>query len=453
MPKKIRCALYDRVSTDSQVENGISLDTQKDALTEYAKNHGYEIVGYYSDEGITARKKMQNRKELLRLLEDIKQDKVDLVLVTKLDRWFRNIKDYHNTQAILEAHNCNWKTIFEDYDTSTSNGRFAINIMLSVNENECDRDSERIKSVFAFKKKNRELVSGAPAYGYITVDKKLEKDPATKHIVEDVIEHYFSCYSKRNTVFYIREKYGENAPSEYKINRILGSCKTYTGEMYGIQGYCEPYLTQEQYRKIQAVSDSKSYPHTNEPYIFSQLIHCPVCGATMTGFVKKQKLKSGNVSMYKRYRCTKKFQRHHNGACLTESAVEDYMIRHVVPSLDSKIFQIKNQQKKLAKKDNTPKIKAELSRLNILFQKGRITETYYEEEYTRLERKLNEEEKQQNSAQLKTYLSILEHFSGEWLDLYKKLDAEHKRAFWKNFIKEIQVDPETHKISGFDFLE
>ena len=221
MPKTIRCALYDRVSTDSQVENGISLDTQRDALTEYAHKHGYQIVGYYSDEGITARKKMQNRKELLRLLDDVRHDKIDLILVTKLDRWFRNIKDYHNTQAILEAHNCNWKTIFEDYDTSTSNGRFAINIMLSVNENECDRDSERIKSVFSYKKKNRELVSGAPAYGYITKDKKLVKDPATKHIVEDVISYYFMYFSKRNTIYYIQEKYKDLAPSSYKINRIL----------------------------------------------------------------------------------------------------------------------------------------------------------------------------------------------------------------------------------------
>lgn len=452
MAKRIRCALYDRVSTENQAENGISLDTQKDALTEYAKSHGYEIVGYYSDEGITARKKMQNRKELLRLLEDVQRDKIDLILVTKLDRWFRNIKDYHNTQAILEAHNCNWKTIFEDYDTSTSNGRFAINIMLSVNENECDRDSERIKSVFAYKRKNRELVSGAPAYGYVTVDKKLEKDPKTRPIVEDVIEHYFSCYSKRSTIFYIREKYGDDAPSEHKIGRILGKCKTYTGEMYGIQGYCEPYLTPEQYRKIQTLSDSKTYSRTAEPYIFSQLIRCPVCNATMTGFVAKKALKDGSVSKYKRYRCSKKFQNNHGGACITESVVENYMICHVVPSLDSKIFQIKNLQKKAGKKDNTAKIKAELERLNILFQKGRITEAYYDEEYVRLEKNLNEEVKQQSDRQLEAYLSILEYFSGKWLDLYRKLDAEHKRAFWKNFIKEIHIDPKTHKISGFDFL-
>ena len=111
--KKIRCALYDRVSTDLQVKDGLSLEAQRYALTNYAISHGYEIVDYYTDEGITSRKNMQNRKELVRLLNNVKADKIDLILVTKLDRWFRNIKDYHNTQAILEAHNCNWKTIFE----------------------------------------------------------------------------------------------------------------------------------------------------------------------------------------------------------------------------------------------------------------------------------------------------------------------------------------------------
>ncbi len=451
MSKKIRCALYDRVSTENQVEHGISLDTQKDALTEYALNHGYEIVGYYSDEGITARKKMQNRKELLRLLDDVKRDKIDLILVTKLDRWFRNIKDYHNTQSILEAHNCNWKTIFEDYDTSTSNGRFAINIMLSVNENECDRDSERIKSVFAYKKKNRELLSGTPAYGYITVDKKLQKDPNTRHIIEDTIRHYFSCYSKRNTVFYIQGKYGKDAPSEYKINRILGNCKTYTGEMYGIQGYCEPYLTLEQYQKIQSVSDSKTYRHTNGAYLFSQLIRCPVCNTAMTGFVKKQKRKDGGVSFYKRYRCYKKFQNRHNSACISESVIEDYMMHHVTQSLDHKIYQIKSRESAMPK-DNTEKIKAELSRLNILFQKGRISENYYEEQYNLLDYQLKEEPERRNILSSETSPNIREHFSSDWLNLYKKLDAEHKRAFWKNFIKEIHIDPDTHKISSFEFL-
>ena len=124
----IRCAIYDRVSTELQAECGRSLETQRSDLDRYAREHGYIIVDHYADEGITARKKMQNRKDFLRLLSDVKKDKIDLILVTKLDRWFRNIRDYYATQEILEAHHCNWKTIYEDYDSSTADGQLKINV-------------------------------------------------------------------------------------------------------------------------------------------------------------------------------------------------------------------------------------------------------------------------------------------------------------------------------------
>ena len=59
--KRIRCAIYDRVSTDMQVKDGLSLDAQREALTAYAVSHGYEIVGVYSDERLTARKRTERR--------------------------------------------------------------------------------------------------------------------------------------------------------------------------------------------------------------------------------------------------------------------------------------------------------------------------------------------------------------------------------------------------------
>ena len=109
--------------------HGLSLEAQEATLKEYAQNKGYTIIDTYADEGITARKKLSNRKDLQRLLKDVQSDKIDLILVTKLDRWFRNIKDYYEVQDIFEAHNCNWKTVLEDYDTSTASGRVHINIM------------------------------------------------------------------------------------------------------------------------------------------------------------------------------------------------------------------------------------------------------------------------------------------------------------------------------------
>ena len=112
----LRTALYIRVSTEEQAQNGLSLEAQDHVLTDYAKNNDLFIVGRYVDEGITARKTMTKRTALMRLLDDVKQDKIDLIIFTKLDRWFRNIYEYYKAQEILDAHGVNWKTIMEQYD-------------------------------------------------------------------------------------------------------------------------------------------------------------------------------------------------------------------------------------------------------------------------------------------------------------------------------------------------
>ena len=452
MHKPIRCALYDRVSTDLQVKDGLSLDAQKQALTEYALSHGYQIVGYYSDEGITARKKMQNRKELQRLLNDVRAGGIDLILVTKLDRWFRNIKDYHNTQAVLEAHGCNWKTIFEEYDTTTSNGRFAINIMLSVNENECDRDSERIRTVFAYKKQNREHLNGRPAYGYTTdAQKHLVKDPATMHIVEDIFRTYFATYSKKATVRRIQEVYGEKAPSIYQIHRILSS-ETYTGTKFGIAGYCESYISTEQFLHIRQITDSKIITRQTEPYLFSSMIRCPACGKNMSGFTKRRRLKNGSIRAYKRYRCDAKFTQFHNGACISETVIEKYLLCHTIEKCRLPLPKWEEAEKrpKGSRQNHNAAVQAELTRLNLLFQKGRIQEAYYEEQYAILSEKLNAYELPPRTAAPKS-CQMLSSLKGGWLTLYDNLSISHKKAFWKGILKEITIDKDSHKITGFTF--
>ena len=455
MPK-IRCAIYDRVSTELQVKEGLSLDAQKEALTDYALSHGYEIVGYYADEGLTARKKMQNRKDLMRLLRDVEADRIDLILVTKLDRWFRNIKDYHNTQAILEAHHCNWKTIFEEYDTSTANGRFAINIMLSVNENECDRTSDRILSVFDYKKSKKEHLNGKPAYGYASdANKRLIKDPDTEHIVNDIFNQYFSTYSKKATVHYILSKYAGSpvCPTMYQVNRIL-KCPTYTGQMYGIDNYCPAYITMEQYQKIQSISDSKIIPHQTEAFLFSSMIKCPVCGKNMNGFVKRHHLKGGGVSEYKRYRCGAKFTEYHNGACLSESVVEEYLLTHIVDQIRADMLSLLQKKRAQQKQpDKSIAIRAELDRLNNMYQKGRIKEEYYDEQYALLSEKLEActpAAGMDIDVSLEACKALSDAFSEGWVEMYNGLDIRHKKAFWTEIIRAIHVDPASRKLCGFD---
>ena len=450
MTGKIRCAIYDRVSTELQVENGLSLDTQRELLTDYALSHGYEIVDYYADEGITARKKLQNRRDFQRLLNDVQHDKIDLVLVTKLDRWFRNVRDYHNTQAILEEHHCNWKTILEDYDTSTADGQLKINIMLAVAQNESDRTSERIKVVFEHKRRNGEHITGKPPFGYMAVNKKLQKNPDERKIVEDFFEQYFGSMSKRKAIEYVQYVYGDRAPSPQAMDKFTKK-EVYCGWRGADHNYCEPYISPEQFRFIQETCSSRTFHSSNERYIFSQLMKCPYCGATMTGFAKKHKCSDGSVSHYKRYRCSRKFNRHDNGICITESVVEDYLIRNISGELDRKIYEIKSGSRARNVIDLTPRIQAEMSRLNNIYMKGRISESEYDRQYESLEKELKSEQ-QKHAETVEDYGHIIKTFSGNWLDIYKALDPEHKNAFWKKVIKEIVLNKDTHKVDHICFL-
>ena len=127
------------------------------------------------------------------------------------------------------------------------------------------------------------------------------------------------------------------------------------------------------------------------------------------------------------------------------------MLTNLTHQLEINIFNLQ-QQKALEKKtkNQTSKLKSEMDRLNLLYQKGRIDESYYEQEYDKLEKELKKE--QAVTVPIEKYLEIQKSISGDWQKLYKKLDVEHRKAFWKRTIKEIYVEPETHKICGFEFL-
>ena len=99
-----RAALYIRVSTEEQAKHGYSLEAQEKKLKAYSKEHGYKVADIYIDEGKSARKAYTKRPEFMRMMDDVKADKIDVILFIKLDRWFRNIYDYYKIQEILDAH-------------------------------------------------------------------------------------------------------------------------------------------------------------------------------------------------------------------------------------------------------------------------------------------------------------------------------------------------------------
>ena len=446
----LKAALYIRVSTEEQAMHGISLDAQKVALTEYAKKNNYEIIDYYEDEGISARKKLYRREAFQRLIADVENGKIDIILFTKLDRWFRNIADYYKIQEKLEKHNVNWKTIYENYDTSTAAGRLHINIMLSVAQDEADRTSERIKSVFKNKIANGEPVFGKMPYGYKLVDKKMVIVPDEAERVKYVFESYAKLKSKHATLRQYNVKYSENKSYDF-ISDML-SREFYIGKYRSNDNFCEPIVEKKLFDEVNSIK-KKSFVRDNQTsrvYIFSGLIECEECGHKMNGITSDSRYKtaSGELKIYNKYisyRCkygTKSTALCIHNKSISEDDIEDMLIHNMDKLIKNQIETVSKKAKITDKRTYIQKIKScksRLSKLQELFLNDLIDIKNYKKEYERINNDLAEYEKLSSEAE-PISLNAENLIGSDFKTIYKEFSRESKREFWSGVIDKITVN-------------
>lgn len=443
----LRVGLMCRVSTEEQASSGDSLQAQEEALVKYANDNNMKIYKIYRDAGFSARKPVLKRPAMLELLEDVKNGKIDMVLFTKLDRWFRNVKEYHKIQEILERNKVVWKAILEDYSTATADGRLKVNIMLSVAENEADRTSERIKFVFQSKIMRKEAIfpnQNAP-YGY----KVMEIDGVNKVVKNDetreIVEYFFKnamVSSIRNSAVMTENKYG--VKRDY--NSWLGMChnEIYMGLYKGVEDYCEPYLTQAQFNEL---GNGKSYrkPKNNRAYLFSSLLRCPRCGRMLIG-----KSNRNGYKEYYYYRCPSVISKHCDLKYVSEMYVEQYVVENIKTELEKFILSHDVEQPKpQKKKSDATKYKEQLRRVNVSYQLGNMEDAEYiakTKELKLLIEKANKEESPDKPANLE---ALKEFLDSGFEKIYDSLDREEKRRLWRSVIEEFEFDGTS--ITGIKF--
>lgn len=448
----IRTALYIRVSTEEQAMHGLSLEAQDAALTDYAHKNDLTIVDRYVDEGITARKKMKNRKALMRLLDDVKAGKIDLIIFTKLDRWFRNVGDYHKIQEVLEERKVNWKTIHESYDTSTAAGRLHINIMLSVAQDEADRTSERITFVFANKVKNGGYLNQKAPFGYRVENSKIYKDEEKQHMAEDMFRKFFDCQSIRGTQIYLEETYGVRF--EATTFRNIFRNTLYCGEYRGVTEFCEPYITREQFDEIQHIMAEKNVKRTPSglTYVFSGLLRCSECGRNLGGCYTRRG--HGRSQKAASYRCAKNLK---SKTCtfnmnIMEKTIEEYLFKHGVAELDNykeqydfRVSEKKKQKKAGSVEKTVEKINKKLTKLKELYINDLISIEDYKKDYDDLNKQLADlTEDAQEEETLVDIEAIKNLLSKQTEEIYQALTAEDRRKFWRSFIDHITVHSRDH---------
>ena len=407
--------LYERVSSEEQAKHGYSLDAQHEALVDFCERNNHIILGVYQDGGISGRKPYTKRPAMVQLLKDVETVKPDMILFTKLDRWFRNIKEYYKVQDILDKYKVDWKAINEEYDTSTASGRLYVNIKLSIAQDEADRTSERIKDIQGQLVAKGQVLGGNVPLGYKIVDKHVVFGDDI-HITKEAIDHYIKHHSLHATCKYLNDTYDLHT-TPTNIKRLLRN-PILKGEYRNNPTFCQPLITAEQWDGLQGILPKNIKHASHRTYLFSGLIKCPVCGRNLGGCHS-----TGNY-----YRCV----RHTHHDCdfdrwVSEKKVEQWLLENIEED-----FKVKVTMKPKEKKESPQKYRDRLARLNDMYLLGNISQAEYKAKAVDIQKKIAELSK---NAPLKT-----QNFALNWKELYLELDPEHRRSFWQNLITEIVVD-------------
>ena len=196
-----RCAIYTRKSSDEGLDQAFnSLDAQREAGEAYVKSQASEgwmlIPTQYDDGGFSGGS--MERPALRRLLDDVKADKIDVVVVYKIDRLTRSLADFARIVETFDARSVSFVSVTQAFNTTSSMGRLTLNVLLSFAQFEREVTGERIRDKIAASKAKGMWMGGVPPLGYDVPEagsRTLRVNEAEAEIVRTIYERYLEIGS------------------------------------------------------------------------------------------------------------------------------------------------------------------------------------------------------------------------------------------------------------------
>ncbi|EST11942.1 recombinase family protein [Sporolactobacillus laevolacticus] len=332
-----RAAIYARVSTIEQAEEGYSIDEQLRLLNQWCEKEGYEVYHEYADRGISG-KSIKARPSLQHLLDDAMNRHFEVVIVWKMNRLARNILDLLNIVTELNRHNIAFRSYSETLETETPAGRLQFHMMAAIAEFERGTIAQNVKMGMLARAREGEWNGGQvlgydivklPSDGKKRIHTKLVVNQSESNTVREIFRLYTSGYgyksivNRLNTAGY-RSKKG-NLFSIATVKTILTN-PIYIGMIrYNVrrnwsekrrndinphpimvEGKHQPIITNEQWEKAQTVLKSRSHKanrvHSGE-HLLTGLIKCPACGASMVLGRTTNRNKDGSKRVLEYYVC------------------------------------------------------------------------------------------------------------------------------------------------------
>lgn len=233
-PKKLRCAIYTRKSTEDGLEQDFnSLDAQREACAAYIlsqASEGWDAVSELYDDGGWSGGTM-NRPAISQLLDDVKAGKVDVIVVYKVDRLTRSLADFAKIVEILDANEASFVSVTQSFNTTTSMGRLTLNVLLSFAQFEREVTGERIRDKIAASKKKGMWMGGPIPIGYDLKDRKLVINQSEAKTVRHMFNRYTKLKSAPRLVDELAADGYRTKQRLYKGERIVGNIPFRAGSL------------------------------------------------------------------------------------------------------------------------------------------------------------------------------------------------------------------------------
>jgi site-specific DNA recombinase len=449
----MRVALYVRVSTERQVEQGHSIDAQKDRLMDYVKSQGWEIADFYIDDGYSA--KDLNRPQMQRLLKDASEKKFDVILVYRLDRLVRSVLDLHYVLKQIDKHEVMFKSATEMFDTTSAMGRFFITLVGAMAEWERSNLGERVKMGMEKNFLKGGFNGGLVPYGY-----RMEEGKLLIHETEmTIVRKIFSEYKEKGFGKIAKDLNWSNIPSRsgnpwtlHTVRYILEN-PVYSGRLKWndiiVESDHERIISPEEQDTLMNMKISRQRGRNDDiaPYPYSSVLVCNRCGSKLYGSTRKRK----NKNRYRHYRCSGRIN---GNECDLPIIGEDTVERHLLHELQLMIDE--KWKKDVGTKDEKPdtdfeRMEKELKDIEQRKKKWQLAFANDVIDIDDLKARMNEEREKEDMIQRaleeadhtpETTLTREEviEFAKILVDKWDLLEYEHRKQFIHGLFKEIKID-------------
>ena len=455
--------LYCRVSTLEQAKEGYSIEAQKESMQKYAEAMGYSIFDTIIDDGFSG--KNLDRPGIQKVIKIVQQKLINVVIIYKLDRLSRSVKNVLELVELLEKYNVTLFSLNENLDLSSPFGRAALKMSATFSELERETIVERMTMGKLQRVKNG--LAMRPfllpiGYEYDEKTKMFTPHPQEAEQVKIIYDLYLKGWNMAKISTYMHNNY-KNRYGSYNDRTAAGKVLSnpfcagyfyYNGEMYKGKNI-EPIIDFETWLKAQArrLQVKKNHQRTSSPYLLTGLIYCGVCGNRYVSKKYDRKVRGKHQPFYEYhklcYGCVTRVKhdpKYHDLKCTNDIIPQDILNKIVEDSIKNlKFTKFKNAEIANGALNilhlEISELKSKIEKLLDLYEDNLITKEQLQDRVDKINKEIKEKEKlmkEQSQNIVERPIVDLEKLKKR-ISNWDALKLEEKRRYIPFLIKKIII--------------